>query len=428
MQDFVPSKEFLKIFNLLEKSSDHFFITGQAGTGKSTILKYFRENSSKNIAVLAPTGLAAVNVNGQTIHSFFKFPLNLLDLSQIKIAHNKKLYKNLDTIIIDEVSMVRADVIDAIDTFLRLNGPNKRKSFGGVQMVFVGDLFQLPPVLISSERDYFLTKYPSPYFLSSNVFGKIKLKMIELSKIYRQKDQHFIDILNKIRVNEATWTEINELNKRFEPNFEIKDNDFYITLTATNRQSELINHQKLDQIKKPIRQFSAEVEGNFAANLFPNDAIVKLKVGSQVLFVKNDSKSRWVNGTIGKVVRFDGSKVVVMTMDGIVEVEMESWDMTKFELDPISGKLDNEVIGTFRQLPLRLAWAITIHKSQGQTFDKVVLDITGGIFAHGQLYVALSRCSNLQGLVLRKKIYPGAIIIDEQIVEFYRQIKGNSLV
>ena len=428
MQDFVPSKEFLKIFNLLEKSSDHFFITGQAGTGKSTILKYFRENSSKNIAVLAPTGLAAVNVNGQTIHSFFKFGLNLLDLAQIKVAHNKKLYKNLDTIIIDEVSMVRADVIDAIDTFLRINGPNKRKSFGGVQMVFVGDLFQLPPVLTSNERDYFLTKYPSPYFLSSNVFGKIKLKMIELSKIYRQNDEHFIDILNKIRVNEATWTEINELNKRFEPNFEIKDNDFYITLTATNRQAELINHQKLDQIKKPIRQFSAEVEGNFAANLFPNDAIVRLKVGSQVLFVKNDSKSRWVNGTIGKVVRFDGNKVVVMTMDGIVEVEMESWDMTKFEVDPISGKLDNEIIGTFRQLPLRLAWAITIHKSQGQTFDKVVLDITGGIFAHGQLYVALSRCSNLQGLVLRKKIYPGAIIIDEQIVEFYRQIKSNSLV
>lgn len=428
MQDFVPNKEFLKIFNLLEKSSDHFFITGQAGTGKSTILKYFRENSNKNIVVLAPTGLAAVNVNGQTVHSFFKFPLNLLDLTQIKTAHNKKLYKNLDTIIIDEVSMVRADVIDAIDTFLRINGPSKSKSFGGVQMVFVGDLFQLPPVLTSSERDYFLTKYPSPYFLSSNVFGKIKLKMIELSKIYRQSDQNFIDILNKIRVNEANWTEINELNKRFEPNFEIKDNDFYITLTATNRQSELINHQKLDQIKKPIRQFSAEVEGNFAANLFPNDAIVRLKVGSQVLFVKNDSKSRWVNGTIGKVVRFDGTKVVVMTMDGIVEVEMESWDMTKFELDPISGKLDNEIIGTFRQLPLRLAWAITIHKSQGQTFDKVVLDITGGIFAHGQLYVALSRCSNLQGLVLRKKIYPGAIIIDEQIVEFYRQIKNNSLV
>ena len=427
MQDFVPNKEFLKIFNLLEKSSDHFFITGQAGTGKSTILKYFRDNSCKNIAVLAPTGLAAVNVDGQTIHSFFKFPLNLLEV-EMKISPNKKLYKTLDTIIIDEVSMVRADVVDAIDNFLRINGPNKRKSFGGVQIIFVGDLFQLPPVLTGAEREYFLTKYPSPYFLSSNVFGKIKLKMIELSKIYRQSDQGFIDILNKIRVNEAGWTEINELNKRFEPNFEVKDNDFYITLTSTNRQADLINHQKLDQIKKPIRQFSAEVEGNFAANLFPNDAIIRLKVGSQVLFVKNDSKSRWVNGTIGKVVRFDGDKVSVMTTNGIVDVEMESWDMTKFELDSVSGKLENEIIGTFRQLPLRLAWAITIHKSQGQTFDKVVLDITGGIFAHGQLYVALSRCSNLEGLVLRKKIYPGSVIIDQQIVEFYRQIKDNSLV
>ena len=222
---------FLKIYKLMEKSKDHFFITGQAGTGKSTLLNYFVQNSSKNIAILAPTGLAAVNVGGQTIHSFFKFPLNLLDLSQIKTVPNNKIYKELDTIIIDEISMVRADLIDAMDKFLRLNGKNKRKSFGGVQMIFVGDLFQLPPVLVST-------------------FENLELKMIELSKIYRQNDQFFINILNKIRVGMAGWGEINALNKNFQPDFEPKVGEFYVTLTTTNRQADTINAEKLAKISQ----------------------------------------------------------------------------------------------------------------------------------------------------------------------------------
>jgi len=246
---------FLKIYKLLQKSKDHFFITGQAGTGKSTLLNYFVQNSNKNIAILAPTGLAAVNVGGQTIHSFFKFPLNLLDLSQIKVVPNNKIYKELDTIIIDEVSMVRADLIDAMDKFLRLNGKNKRKSFGGIQMIFVGDLFQLPPVLISHERELFLQKYETAYFLSSHAFIDLELKMVELAKIYRQNDQFFIDILNKVRVGKAGWNEINILNKNFQPDFEPKTGEFYVTLTTTNRQADTINGEKLAKIPKTERSF-----------------------------------------------------------------------------------------------------------------------------------------------------------------------------
>ena len=419
---------FLKIYKMMEKSKDHFFITGQAGTGKSTLLNYFVQNSSKNIAILAPTGLAAVNVGGQTIHSFFKFPLNLLDLSQIKTVPNNKIYKELDTIIIDEISMVRADLIDAMDKFLRLNGKNKRKSFGGVQMIFVGDLFQLPPVLVSTEQEFFLQKYETPYFLSSHTFENLELKMIELSKIYRQNDQFFINILNKIRVGMAGWGEINALNKNFQPDFEPKVGEFYVTLTTTNRQADTINAEKLAKISQTERKFEASVDGSFAVKSFPNDEILRLKVGAQVLFIKNDPKKRWVNGTLGKILKFEKNKVMVLTENGVVEVEEETWDMSKYYLNPVNNRVETEIIGSFSQLPIKLAWAITIHKSQGQTFEKVVLDITGGAFAHGQIYVALSSCSTLKGLVLKRKIYPGAIIVDPQVVKFYEEIKEKSLI
>lgn len=419
---------FLKIYKLLQKSKDHFFITGQAGTGKSTLLNYFVQNSNKNIAILAPTGLAAVNVGGQTIHSFFKFPLNLLDLSQIKVVPNNKIYKELDTIIIDEVSMVRADLIDAMDKFLRLNGKSKRKSFGGIQMIFVGDLFQLPPVLISTERELFLQKYQTAYFLSSQAFIDLELKMVELTKIYRQNDQFFIDILNKVRVGKVGWNEINVLNRNFQPDFEPKVGEFYVTLTTTNRQADMINGEKLAKIAKTERQFEAEVDGSFAPKSFPNEEILKLKVGAQVLFIKNDPKKRWVNGTLGKILKFEKNRVAVLTENGIVDVESETWDMTKYQLNPVNNRVEAEIIGTFQQLPIKLAWAITIHKSQGQTFEKVVLDITGGAFAHGQIYVALSRCATLQGLVLKRKVYPAAIIVDPEVVVFYEEIKQKSLI
>jgi len=311
---------------------------------------------------------------------------------------------------------------------LRLNGKNKRKSFGGIQMIFVGDLFQLPPVLISHERELFLQKYETAYFLSSHAFIDLELKMVELAKIYRQNDQFFIDILNKVRVGKAGWNEINILNKNFQPDFEPKTGEFYVTLTTTNRQADTINGEKLAKIPKTERSFEAEVDGSFAPKSFPNDEILKLKVGAQVLFIRNDPKKRWVNGTLGKILKFDKNRVSVLTENGVVEVESETWDMTKYQLNPVNNRVESEIIGSFAQLPIKLAWAITIHKSQGQTFEKVVLDITGGAFAHGQIYVALSRCATLQGLILKRKVYPAAIIVDPEVVQFYEQIKRKSLI
>ena len=420
------SADFRYALDSLEKGHLNMFITGRAGTGKSTLLQLFRRTTRKKTVVLAPTGVAALNVSGQTIHSFFGFPPRLLSSRDIKKRRNRRLYQNLEVLIIDEISMVRADMLDNIDYFLRLNRENQAP-FGGVQVVFFGDLFQLPPVVASDlEASLFQLQYDSPYFFSAKVFEQgFQLEMLELQKVYRQENRHFLRLLDAVRLNRADHDDLADLNERHEPDF--SSEDFFITLSARNAQVDRINRQELEQIPLPERVYQATVTGNFKPNLFPTDALLRLKLSAQVMFVKNDPAKAFVNGTIGKVSKLEDDRITVLVEERpgeqrYVEVERMEWEILRYkpgEKDPT--QIETETLGTFRQFPLRLAWAITIHKSQGKTFDRVIIDLDGGAFEHGQTYVALSRCRSLEGIVLKKPIRPRDILTDEQVVEFYER-------
>ncbi len=420
------NSDFADALSLMENTNTHLFLTGRAGTGKSTLLNYFRSTTSKNVVVVAPTGIAALNVGGQTIHSFFRFPLGTLSAERIKVMKNKKLYQAIDTIVVDEVSMVRADIIDGIDRFMRLNGRDKHQPFGGAQMIFIGDLFQLPPVVQQSEDvQLFDPAYDSPYFFSAAVFKKAPLKTLHLKTIYRQKDAAFIRVLNAIRINYATPDDLEKLNTRVEPDFVPSDDDFYITLTTTNEIANRINEQKLAQLKSKSYQFAGDIEGEFDRKNLPADEILSLKKGAQVMFVKNDVSRRWVNGTIGKV-KDIGAHFVKVEIENederkMVTVERVDWEILKYDFDATEKKIFSEPVGSFTQFPLKLAWAITIHKSQGKTFEKVIIDLGRGAFAHGQLYVALSRCRTLEGIVLRREINKRDVIVDGRIIEFVKK-------
>ncbi len=423
--DFTP--EFRDAYNLMEHSSDCLFITGSAGTGKSTLLNYFRKNTKKKVVVLAPTGIAALNVGGQTIHSFFKFPLGVVTSKNIHAFPRTEFYKAIDTIVIDEISMVRADIIDGIDYFMRLNGRDKKKPFGGTQMIFMGDLFQLPPVVPSDdEQSLFLSLYPSPYFFSASVFEKVLLRIIRLNKIFRQRDVGFIELLQAIRTNQATEWHLKQINARVQHDFAPNENDFYITLTTRNDIADKTNTERLKLLKEPAKVFIGEIEGDFNTKLLPTDANLTLKVGAQVMFVKNDPDGRWVNGTIGKVYEILQNTVKVLVEEEgkrkLLTAERVSWDMFRYEFDAQKKEIISDTVGSFTQFPLRLAWAVTIHKSQGKTFDKVVIDLGNGAFAHGQLYVALSRCRSLEGIVLKSPVRLRDIIVDSRIVEFMNQL------
>jgi ATP-dependent exoDNAse (exonuclease V) alpha subunit len=424
--EFTP--EFLDAYALMEKSQDCLFITGSAGTGKSTLLNHFRENTSKNIVVLAPTGIAALNVGGQTIHSFFKLPIGVVTAESIEKAKRKDLYQAIDSIVIDEISMVRADVIDGIDYFMRVNGRDKKKPFGGAQVIFMGDLFQLPPVVSSiEESNLFSTFYQTPYFFSAAVFQKLQLRIIRLHKIFRQSDAAFIELLQAIRTNSAQPYHLDMINDRYKPDFTPDEEDFYVTLTATNELANNINVERLTTLKAQPKSFTGVIEGKFDRKNLPADEHLQLKKGAQVMFVKNDQHKRWVNGTIGKVreILSDSVKVEV-EKDGLRKVmtaERVDWEILKYDFDSQTKQIFSEPAGVFTQFPLRLAWAVTIHKSQGKTFDKVMIDLgMRGAFAHGQLYVALSRCRSLDGIVLKSKITPRDVIVDRRIVEFMRQL------
>jgi ATP-dependent DNA helicase PIF1 len=425
--------EFQHALDTLEKTQRHLFITGRAGTGKSTLLHLFKNTTRKKCVVLAPTGVAALNAGGQTIHSFFGFPAKFFTAEDIKKRRDTRLYRNIEVLIIDEISMVRADMIDNIDMFLRINRENMNP-FGGVQVIFFGDLFQLPPVVATpEEQNYFRTYYESPYFFSAKIFQAnhlnpepFELEGFELNKVYRQENRHFIRLLDAVRLNQIDYDDLDDLNARHVPNFNKKD--YFITLSPRNAVVDEINRHELAKLGTEEFTFIAEVTGQFDPKQFPTEGALKLKLGSQVMFIKNDTiKKEYVNGTIGKIVRLDYDKIVVQVEDKDgemknIEVEKQTWEILRYKLgDADPSKIDSDVIGSFKQYPLRLAWAITIHKSQGKTFDKVIIDLTGGAFEHGQTYVALSRCRTLEGIVLKQRIRPNDVKVDEMIVEFYEQ-------
>jgi energy-coupling factor transporter ATP-binding protein EcfA2 len=428
--------DFKYALDAIEKGNNSLFITGKAGTGKSTLLQLFRNTTKKKCAVLAPTGVAALNVQGQTIHSFFGFPPRIITPSEAarKVVRKDllRMYRNLEILIVDEISMVRADMLDGMDKFLRINRENFRP-FGGVQVVFFGDLFQLPPVVTRDpvESAYFQEYYESPYFFSAKIFHEpdFQLENLELRKVYRQESRHFLRLLEAVRINEIDHDDLEDLNERHQPEF--KDTAGYITLCSRNNTADRINFRELSLLNTPEFEFLAEVKGQFDPGLYPAEAALRLRKGAQVMFVRNDLEERqFVNGTIGKITELSKEKIIVETEEyggkkRKIEVSRSEWEIIRYKGNATGG-LETETIGSFIQYPLRLAWAITIHKSQGKTFDRVLIDLGGGAFEHGQLYVALSRCRTLEGIVLRQRIRPQDVITDERVVDFYEQMFRNT--
>ena len=422
--------EFVKALELME-AGENVFVTGKAGTGKSTLLQYFRETTKKDIVVLAPTGVAAVNIHGQTIHSFFGFKP---DITAEKVKEEYKnrgrrgLFKKLNAIVIDEISMVRADLLDCVDQFLKIHGKNKNKPFGGIQMIFIGDLYQLPPVVTGAERQVFRTFYETPYFFSAQVMSQVDFEIVELEKIYRQQDEDFIQILNSVRNRSIDDNLLSALNTRLQPEFSPTEEEFYIYLTTTNANANSVNQQKLSQLDEDLYQFEAKITGNFEEKSAPAGVVLEVKIGAQVMLVNNDREGRWVNGTVGKIVDIEDSDEgeviwVELAAGETVDVTPYTWEMLNFVYNQSSKRLESETIGTFTQYPLILAWAITIHKSQGKTFEKVIVDMDRGAFAHGQTYVALSRCVSLEGVILKKPIKKSHILLDWKVVKFLTQFQ-----
>jgi ATP-dependent DNA helicase PIF1 len=423
---------FRRALDIMEGTNHHVFITGKAGTGKSTLLELFRSQTPKRIAVLAPTGVAALNVRGQTIHSFFGFKPDITPDGVRKLSKAKAraaIYKNLEAIVIDEVSMVRADLMDCVEKFLRLNGPRPKDWFGGLQMIFIGDLYQLPPVVTGQEKGLFAAdggRYESPYFFSAQIFGELTFGMefVELEKVYRQTDADFIGLLNSIRNRSIDDERIDHLNSRCLPDFSPTGDEFYITLTSTNDLAAVRNREKLASLPGRARRYEGIIKGEFDRSSLPTETSLELKPGAQVMLLTNDRRGRWVNGTIGRVARIvkvpDGDDIIAIDLPdaGRVELSPNTWELFHFRYDAEADRIESEAVGSFTQYPLRLAWAVTIHKSQGKTFDRVVIDIGRGAFAHGQVYVALSRCTSFEGIVLKTPIRRNHIWMDWRIVRF----------
>ncbi|RJQ51639.1 MAG: WYL domain-containing protein [Actinobacteria bacterium] len=421
--------EFQEALRLMEETSQDVLVTGRAGTGKSTLLEYFRSVTNKRIVVLAPTGVAAVNVSGQTIHSFFRF---LPDTTPDKIRRiNDPLYRELDAIVIDEISMVRADLLDLVDVFLRKNGRAKHAPFGGVQMIFIGDLYQLPPVVTTHEREFLEKRYESEYFFDSDAFGAVEFELVELEKVYRQTDELFLSLLNAVRNRSITDEEIDSVNARLARGDEDIP-DGAIHLTTTNAMARERNEAQLARLAGKTHSFEARLEGEFDEKSLPTDPLLTLKEGAQVMLLNNDPEGRWVNGTIGVLEDVKRNALLVSVAGGEAEqVETVTWSRHRFVWDDETRSVATEVVGTFTQFPLKLAWAVTIHKSQGKTFDAVAVDIGRGTFAPGQLYVALSRCRTLDGVFLKKPIRKSHIWLDWRVVKFmtgYQYARSDRLL
>lgn len=424
----------MNLFSEIENSNKTYFITGKAGTGKSTFIHYFTKNTRKDILLVAFTGIAAINIGGQTIHSFFRFPLRPLLPEDDGITIFKKFYQKrkilekVDTIIIDEVSMLRADILEGLDYSLRKNGGNPNVPFGGKQLLLIGDIFQLPPIVHLDdevESKLFKILYKSEYFFDSLSYKRLTPRYFEFQKVHRQKNVDFINLLNEVRDCTIQSNGIEILNQRYNPHFVPEMKDFVIMLTSNNYLAKAENRMRINNLPYGSFYFKAKITGDFKEDKYPTEPILELRRNSQVMFVKNDSIKdgrRWVNGTIAKVEFLDEKSIEIKMIDGSThKINRETWENRKFQWDRKKGKITSKVIGTFEQYPLKLAWAITIHKSQGLTFDNVIIDLGNGAFANGQLYTALSRCRTLEGITLKRKIKESDIIEDKRLINFYNE-------
>ena len=423
MKDIELTSEFKYTLNEIQRRRRSLYVTGSAGTGKSTLIKHFLATTDLETIVLAPTGVAAVEIGGQTIHSFFRFPPRLLDTGNIKPVRDPSSMRKMDVLVLDEASMISANLMDAIDVSLRINRGRMESPFGGVQILLVGDLCQLPPVVKSDAREFFSGKYGGIYFFYAPVFKQQCMGYVELTKVFRQTDPRFAMLLNSIREGQPSSEVLAELNARVCERGKLSCSDDYVTLTPTNNIAHQLNLRELEKLRTPETEYKAVVTGEFNVKEAQTDESLRLKKCARVIMLNNDKDGRWVNGTLGTVRALSKNHVTVEIDGSSLMVESNSWEQVRYRYDKKKDTISQEVVGTFKQMPMRLAWALTIHKSQGQTIERVYLDLAGGAFASGQTYVALSRCASLEGLALSRPIFETDLIADVKALGYRKALQ-----